>query len=262
MTASRMRAASALLACIALLVGCDDSRVTEAGADELRAPVHLDTAALRSVLAAALPDAASASLRPAAAASLHELRNGTEVAYVTADGAYLIRGDIIRLEDQVNLTELVRQSARRELLAAVDPTDTLLFAPAGETRHELTVLTDLDCSFCRKLHADIGKLNARGIAVRYVPFPRAGIDSESGRKAAAAWCAADRAAAVNSGMEGADLASSPASQACEAMIQRGIDFGHAMGLQGTPLLVLPDGSTITGYLKPAALARRLEAASG
>ena len=55
----------------------------------------------------------------------------------------------------------------------------MIVFPAEKERHTITVFTDLDCGYCRKLHKEIDQFNAEGITVRYLMFPRAGVGSPS-----------------------------------------------------------------------------------
>ncbi len=58
----------------------------------------------------------------------------------------------------------------------------LIFGPKNAA-HTVTVFTDIDCGYCRKLHGEIAKYNDNGIRVRYLFFPRSGEGGESYKKA-------------------------------------------------------------------------------
>ena len=47
----------------------------------------------------------------------YTIQKGSIVAYITADGRYLLQGDLIDLDSQVNLTEASRTNARRDLMS-------------------------------------------------------------------------------------------------------------------------------------------------
>ena len=103
----------------------------------------------------------------------YTVHSGSIVAYISEDGKYLLQGDLIDLETEVNLSELTRADSRRELISTVDENDTILFSPA-DAKHTVTVFTDVDCTYCRKLHAEIDEYMELGIAVRYMLYPRNG----------------------------------------------------------------------------------------
>jgi thiol:disulfide interchange protein DsbC len=93
--------------------------------------------------------------------------------YVTADGRYFIVGDMLDLASRLNVTETQRQEKRRALLQKVAPEEAIVFGPA-KPRYSVIVFTDVDCPYCRKLHGELDELEKRGIAVRYMAFPRSG----------------------------------------------------------------------------------------
>lgn len=184
----------------------------------------------------------------------YTIQRGSVVAYVSADGRYLLQGDIIDLEHQVNLTELSRNDARRDLVAALDDDRSIMFSPA-EVKHTVTVFTDIDCTYCRKLHADIDEYLEKGIQVRYVLYPRNGPASKAWSTSEDVWCARDRNAALTA----AKLDRSFETAKCDASaVTDHYTLGREIGLSGTPAIVFEDGTLVGGYLPPAALAMRLE----
>ena len=184
----------------------------------------------------------------------YTVQKGSIIAYISADGRYLLQGDLIDLDQQVNLSEQSRTDARRELVSTLSDDDAILFSPA-EPRHSVTIFTDIDCSYCRKLHNQIDEYLDRGIAVRYVLYPRNGPASRSWTKSEEVWCAADR----NRALTAAKLDRKFETTKCDAsMIGEHYKLGQGVGLSGTPAIVLEDGTLIGGYLPPAALDARLE----
>ena len=184
------------------------------------------------------------------------VQKGPIVAYISADGRYLMQGDLIDLDLQVNITEQSRNGVRRELVASLDDSDSILFSPAEPT-HSVTVFTDIDCTYCRRLHAQIDEYLERGIAVRYVLYPRNGPASRAWKKSEDVWCAKDR----NQALTAAKLDRSFETSECDAsMIGKHYALGQGVGLTGTPAIVLEDGTLVGGYLPPDALSARLETA--
>ncbi|NBW89233.1 MAG: DsbC family protein, partial [Gammaproteobacteria bacterium] len=113
-----------------------------------------------------------------------EFSDGSEVLYLSADGKFAIAGDLYDLASKDNLSEARRRETRLALLAGVPETQMVIFGPK-EAKHTVTVFTDVDCTYCRKLHSEIAKYNDLGIRVRYLFYPRSGPDSESWDKAVA-----------------------------------------------------------------------------
>jgi len=128
---------------------------------------------------------------------IYQVALGSNVAYVSADGRFIFRGDIYDTETSTNVTEETRARARVAMLDSVDPASMIVFKPAsGKVKHTITVFTDVDCGYCRQFHREIDKVTALGIEVHYLSYPRTGPNTESWTKAEQVWCAPDRKAAL------------------------------------------------------------------
>ncbi len=186
----------------------------------------------------------------------YTVQKGSIVAYVSADGRYLLQGDLIDLDRGVNLSEASRNDARRVLMASLRDEESILFSPA-DVKHSVTVFTDIDCTYCRKLHSEIDQYMSQGIAVRYVLYPRNGRRSRAWTTSENVWCSSDR----NNALTAAKLDREFETSSCDAsMIARHYELGQNIGLTGTPAIVTEDGTLIGGYVPPAALSARLEQA--
>jgi thiol:disulfide interchange protein DsbC len=203
----------------------------------------------------AVPELAKENVRPTVTADLYEVQLGPMYGYVTADGKYLIQGDLVNIETGEEITENQRRGYRLKRLDELGSANMIEFAPAKGARHTVTVFTDIDCGYCRKLHSEISEYNDAGIAVRYVFYPRAGMGSDSFRKAEAVWCAADRKQALTQAKQGAPV---QAAASCSNPIAREWQLGQELGLRGTPMMILPDGDVVNGYVPPQQLAMRLD----
>ncbi len=182
------------------------------------------------------------------------IQKGSVVAYISKDGRYLLQGDLIDLESQVNLSELSRTDARRELMSQVSDDEVILFSPENP-RYTVSIFTDVDCTYCRRLHNQIEQYMANGIEVRYLLYPRGGPASATWNTSEAVWCARDRGEALTLAKLGREFESA----SCDAsIVQDHYILGQEVGLSGTPAIVLEDGELIAGYLPPDALKMRLE----
>jgi thiol:disulfide interchange protein DsbC len=214
-----------------------------------------DFAELTAKLATAIPGIKSSDLRTTPAPGLYEVRVGNHRGYVTADGKFLIRGDLFEIATLSNLTEQGRQTERREALASLDPAESIRFAPA-HPKHTISVFTDVDCAYCRKFHSEIAKYNELGIAINYYSFPRSGPATESWSKAEAVWCAPDRKEALTHAKLGAAM---PKPAACETKaVAQQFEVGRTLGVEGTPTLIAEDGSILGGYVPAQQLAQKLD----
>jgi thiol:disulfide interchange protein DsbC len=213
-------------------------------------------AAAIAKLRALRPDLPIESVTPSPLAGFVtiELTGGT-MLYATDDGRYLMAGDLYELRDTglVNLADARRNDLRRELLAGVSTSDMAVFPAQGVRKATISVFTDVDCGYCRKLHLEVPELNARGIEVRYLAFPRQGTTSPSFDKLVSAWCAADRNDAITRLKRGETIP----RKSCANPVERQYVLGHQMGVEGTPAIIFEDGSLHPGYAPAADLAKLL-----
>ena len=186
---------------------------------------------------------------------LYEVSIGSETAYVSADGKYLIAGDLYEVDSRRNLTESNRMATRTKLLSKLDERDMIVFAPTVPVKHTITVFTDVECGYCRKLHSQIDELNKLGIRVRYVAYPRAGPNTDDWRKMEAVWCSKDRKAAITQAKLGQEIKTAN----CGATpVAKQYELGEQFAVRGTPAIFTGNGDYIGGYLPPAKLAAELD----
>ena len=179
---------------------------------------------------------------------------GANVVYGTADGSHLFAGDLYALGDTlVNLTERRRESVRKSFLSKFDSSTVVVF-PAVEPRLALDVFVDVDCPFCRKLHADMDEINGAGIEVRYFAFPQAGLESPAYGRMVSAWCADDRHAAIDALMRGAEIV----DRSCESAVGEHFALALKLGIDVTPSVVTPQGRLLMGYVSVSELITALD----
>lgn len=184
----------------------------------------------------------------------YTIQKGSIIAYISGDGRYLLQGDLIDLDNQVNLSEASRSDARRELMSAVTDEQVILFSPS-KVKYSVSVFTDVECTYCRRLHNQIDEYLAHGIEVRYLLYPRNGPASRSWNTSEEVWCASDR----NEALTMAKLDRELEKVACDtSMVQDHYIIGRDIGLSGTPAIVFGDGTLISGYLPPDQLKARLD----
>lgn len=182
------------------------------------------------------------------------IQKGSIVAYISADGRYLLQGDMIDLDHQVNLSEAARNDSRRNLMASISDDEAIIFSPK-QKKYRVTVFTDTECTYCRRLHKQIDEYLAHGIEVRYLLYPRNGPASRAWNIAEAVWCANDR----NNALTMAKLDEEFETNGCDASeVQHHYVLGRDVGLSGTPAIVLDDGTLIGGYVTPDQLKAELE----
>jgi len=211
-----------------------------------------DTDALKSKLQTLFGGREVAGLEPAPMPGLYEAVVGGEVVYVTADGSFMLHGNLYDIRNGLeNLTENRISGLRKDAIAGLSEDQMVSFGPK-DAEDTITVFTDIDCGYCRKLHGEMDKYNEKGIRVRYLFFPRSGPGGESFRKAVSVWCADDRQAAMTAAKKGEAIE----QKECENPVLDHYKLGRELGVTGTPAIVLDSGEMLPGYipadrLKPA-----------
>lgn len=217
--------------------------------------VLADRAADEAAIRQALGDIKPSSIEPTPLAGLYEIVVGSNVVYISADGRYMLQGELVDIKERVSLTEPRRRAVTRSIIESVGADKMIVFKPK-EVKHVVTVFTDIDCGYCRKLHNEMDQYLAAGIEVRYMMFPRTGVGSESYRKAVAVWCAEDRNGAMTDAKNGKAIE----MKSCDNPVDQHMELVRQLGARGTPYLVLEDGSTQPGYVPATHLARLLSQA--
>ena len=204
-----------------------------------------------------IPGAAPESIEPSPIPDLYEVVFGPHVIYVTGDGKYMVRGDVLDMKTKLNLTDTKRKAARAAAIEKLGEDTMIVFSPE-KTEHTITVFTDVDCAYCAKLHQQMAVYNKHGIEVRYLAFPRGGIPSENYDRMVSVWCAAD----TQEAMTKAKLHRQVIAKTCANPVKEHYSMGKLVGVNGTPTLIFEDGQMFPGYVPPERLIQVLRAGSG
>jgi thiol:disulfide interchange protein DsbC len=197
---------------------------------------------IRQKLGALVPGMSPDNITVTPIKGLYEVTFGAQIMYFSSDGRYMLRGNLIDIDKREDLTENTRSKARKAVLAKIKNEEMIIFSP-DKTKHTITVFTDIDCPYCQKLHAEIEDYNKAGIEVRYLMFPRAGVDSPSYKKAISVWCADDSNKALTDAKQGKKVE----TKTCENPIQSQMTVAQMVGVTGTPAIILEDGEMLPGY---------------
>jgi thiol:disulfide interchange protein DsbC len=209
----------------------------------------------RIELAKKIPGTTADELHASPIPGMWEVVRGTDIAYVTSDGKYAISGDLYDLAKNENLTEVLRKDVRMKLLASVPESDMLIFSPR-DPKYTVTVFTDVDCAYCRKLHSQIAEYNRLGVRVRYMFYPRSGPNTESWTKAEQVWCSTNRNDALTRAKLGEELKS---PKSCgNSPVGRDYAMGQQFDIRGTPAIVMNNGEMLGGYMSPMQLVQHLQ----
>ena len=185
---------------------------------------------------------------------LYELTYGPHIVYVTKDGRYMLRGDVVDMKNNKNLTEGKRKQARIDAINGLGESSMIVFSPK-EVKHTVTVFTDITCPYCQQMHSQMSDYNALGIKVRYLAFPRAGVPSQPYDDMVSVWCADDPQKAMTDAKAGRGVM----PKQCDNPVRDQYLLGRTIGISGTPSIILENGEIVPGYVPPQRLAQMIEA---
>jgi len=211
--------------------------------------------AARKALTELVPQAKIEAIEQAPLPGYRQIIVGGQMVYVSDDGKYLLQGALFDTKSKRDLTATRLAVDTRRKIDTVPDGKRIVFAPSGKPKYKVTVFTDIDCGYCRKLHSEIAEYNKRGIEIDYLFFPRSGIGTPSYDKAVSVWCAKDRKAAFTAAKAGAN----PAPLKCDNPVADQFTLGTQVGVDATPTVLAPDGTRIGGYLPPEQMLARLQA---
>lgn len=217
--------------------------VTSATAQDDKTPEQ----ELRESLAVLAPELTVTAIAESPLPGVYEVVSDGQIYYLTPDGRFMLEGSIIDLEQRVNLSEQRRGNLQMALITEVSEDQMIVFNnEAADATRWITVFTDTDCGYCQKLHREIETITDADIKVRYLMFPRAGMESASFRELQSVWCADDPLAAMTAAKTGGVVEEAT----CANPIQDHVNLATRVGLRGTPLIYLDNGTKIPGY-RPA-----------
>ena len=241
--------------CAIVLLAVSGMTATAEEPNSRGAPLTAEEA--RQKLLQARPDLPITSIRKSHLEGYYEVKMpGGPTLHMDDRAEYFFAGDLFLISPDglVNATEMEKVDHRKEMLGSLSEKDMIIYAPRPElTRATVTVFTDIDCGYCRKLHLEVPELNRLGIAVRYLAFPRAGIGSESYEKAVSAWCAENPQIALTQAKSGKEIE----HKTCANPVAEQYSLAAEFGVDGTPAVIYENGVLQGGYLPAAETARRV-----
>lgn len=223
------------------------------GGQSAGAPPGSAAARVTSALKKLDPNLTPEHIQPAPVAGFQQVIVGGQVLYVSNDGKYLMQGTLYDIDKRRDAGSAALAGMRKELVDSVPLEDRIVFSPPNP-KYTVTVFTDVECGFCRRMHSQIEQYMAQGIEVQYLAFPRMGPASEDFRKMVSVWCAKDRRQALTL----AKLDKPVPEANCTNPVAMQYRLGQRAGLEGTPMVLAEDGTQLGGYVPPVELRRMLD----
>lgn len=214
---------------------------------------NADEAAIRKAIEKSMPTAKIESIKPSEIKGVYEVILGSSIYYVSDDGKYLLQGRLIDVENRTDLTEQKLGATRKAALEKMGVDNMIVFKPKLG-KYKVSIFTDIDCGYCRKLHSEIDQYLAEGITIQYLFFPRAGKGSDSYDKAVSVWCAKDRNAALTAAKKDQKLE----KNICANPVDKHMQLAAEFDVKGTPMIVTENGNIYPGYLPAKQLLEALQ----
>lgn len=186
---------------------------------------------------------------------LRQIYTDRGVFYVSDNAEFFLQARVYNIKGAIiDETDLALKKLRLEGIEKF--ADSAIEFPAENEKYVINVFTDTTCGYCRKLHNEMAQLNDLGITVRYLAWPRAGLNSEVYRDTVSIWCAENPQQALTDAKAGKSID----KLTCENKVAEQFKFGQQIGVSGTPNIIMPDGSVVPGYQPAQALAEALQSA--
>ncbi len=182
-----------------------------------------------------------------------EVDTGSDVIYITADGKHIVVGDVIEVRGDKGVN-LKNEHTAKKVMTLIQEGNAITYRAVNQ-KAQIVAFTDVSCGYCQKLHGEIPALNAKGITVHYLAYPRNGLSSAAAQQMQQAWCSKNPQAALTALFEGRPAPKDKGS--CKGSeVKAGFDFGQSQSFTGTPTLLL--GSDLEpGFATADEIASRL-----
>lgn len=205
---------------------------------------------IREMLHKRFPGVTIRSITPSKAPGWIEVIAGTQVVYFDRKGKFMFDGALVEVATRKNLTEAARSEIRLAAISKISDEEMLVYRPE-KVNHTVTVVTDIDCPYCRKLHSEMDDYMENNIKVRYILMPLKG--KKDYDKTVSVWCSEDRNLAMDIAKAGGDVD----EEKCSHPLVKHEKIARELGVSGTPAIVLEDGRLLPGYLPVEDLMKEL-----
>lgn len=190
--------------------------------------------------------------------------SGKSFFLVSSDGRYVLTGKVIDLMAKRDLTEQVKNVLTSEKFLSVqnlNNSGTLVYS-SKKPIESITLISDIDCPYCRQMHKLIPELNASGITVKVIMFPRNGFKGLGSKKISQIACSQHPLSALDSVMLGRDIGNNNSVryenlQKCRADIEGNFKIIREAGISSTPATITSSGVFIPGYMRFEELITRI-----
>ena len=132
-----------------------------------------DVDKLKQALAKSMPSVKVTNVADTPIEGLYEVIVGSQVVYMSVDARYMIEGDLFDLKTKQNVSEEAKSVIRLSAINKLGSDNMLVYTPE-KIKNTITVITDIDCPYCRRLHNEIPDYMENDVEVRYIFMPLKG----------------------------------------------------------------------------------------
>ena len=200
-----------------------------------------DVANLKQALAKSMPHVEPTNISKSPVDGLYEVVVGSQVVYMSVDARYMIEGDLYDLKTKENISETAKSSVRLAAINKLGEENMLVYKPE-KVKDVITVVTDIDCPYCRRLHSEIPDYMKNDVEVRYVFMPLKGAADMN--KTVSVWCSENQQKALDIAKSGGDVE----EKTCKNPIKDHLKLARELGVRGTPAILLENGQLLPGYV--------------
>ncbi|MDO5768278.1 MAG: DsbC family protein [Psychrobacter sp.] len=170
----------------------------------------------------------------------------TSASVITNGEIFVIDGNKILPFD-----ERFEQQKNQYIFSQLDDSQLITYPASGTERALIYVATDVNCPYCRRFHAQIPALNAKGVTVKVIGMP---IYEESPEIMRQVWCERQpkaRQLALDAAMRGEKVVNKCARNAQIDPLKANKALAEGLPVLVTPMVVRSDGSTFYGSFEDA-----------
>ena len=160
-----------------------------------------------------------------------------QIIYLDENAQYMLVGSMVRLKDQKNLTKdlmLQQNSVDWKQLPFKDAIKTV----KGTGKSQLFIFSDPNCPYCKRLEVELDKLN--DVTIYTLIYP---LKAQSITVSKSIWCDPNQAYAWKNLLQ---KNVQPKEKTCTNPIDRNLELGKKLGIEGTPTLIFGNGLKMVG----------------
>ncbi|CAM5782038.1 DsbC family protein [Castellaniella caeni] len=185
---------------------------------------------------------------------LYEVQVGMDLLYTDAKVDYVLQGSLIDAKARRDLTAEHLEVLQRVAFDSL-PLDQAIRQVKGTGARKVAVFEDPNCGYCKQLHKTLEGIDNTTVYTFLFPI----LAADSSTKARDIWCAANPAQAWKDWMLKGEL---PPKAECATPLEKNLELGRKLNVQGTPALFFADGSRVSGALPLDALKKKFDEQHG